>query len=99
MSRLGNKVVRWIYDGKKTTCLIQEPQEAVSKGETRPEPTVITRGEVVKYEKDISDKRLGRKLSFQRAMNRAVVRNLIPKTERTVIWNDFRTQIKQPVNV
>lgn len=92
MSRLGNKIVKWIYDGKKTICLIQEPQKR-----REDEPNTIVMGEVKKYAKDISDKRVGRKLSFQRAMTLAVETGVISKAERTNIWNDFREQIKQPV--
>lgn len=92
MSRLGKKVVRWVYDGNKTICIIQEPQK--SKEETA---EVIVSGEVKRYVKDTADKRLGRKLSFERAMTQAVSENLIPKEERKEIWNDFRETIKQPV--
>jgi len=88
MSKLGNKVVKWVYQGNKTICIIQEP------GQDQ-QPIVV--GEVKKYAKDIADKRLGRKLSFSRAMTQAVQNQLISKADRGLIWNDFISKIKQPV--
>ncbi len=91
MSRLGNKVVRWFYNGTKTVCTISNTGE-------RDEQPVVT-GEVKKYVKDVPNKRLARKLAFENAMKTAAENNSIPKEERGQVWNDFRNNINQPVLV
>lgn len=86
MSQLGGKKVRWIYENKTTTCAIYNQDSET-----------IVFGEAVRYAKDTNDKRVARKVSFQRAMKRAADMEIIPKSERQAIWVDFLTTINQPL--
>lgn len=85
MSRLGNAKVRWNYEGKTTTCTIIDRND-----------NVLATGTTTRFHKDLPNKRKGRKISFEQAMNQAAQESTIPKMERGQIWNDFRTNVKQP---
>lgn len=88
MSRLGNKKVRWSYEGKTTTCTILDSTD-----------NVLATGTTTRFHKDLQNKRKGRKVSFEQAMNQAANTNSISKADRGQIWNDFRNNIKQPKHV
>lgn len=88
MSRLGNKKVRWSYEGKRTTCTILDTTD-----------NVLATGTTTRFHKDLPNKRKGRKVSFEQAMNQAKTESTISKTERGQIWSDFRNTIKQPKHV
>lgn len=77
--------IKWSYNNNSTTCTIENDQE------------VIISKTVKKFEKDIANKRLGRKIAFEGAMKLISQGELLSKQIRSNIWNAFRTRINQPV--
>lgn len=84
--RTNSTLVQFQYDGNVTKCNIKD---------RKTKETIIT--SISKRRKtDVYNKSLGRKLAFQRAMTQAVLKNILPREERTALWNNFRTVVKQP---
>jgi hypothetical protein len=46
---------------------------------------------------DTPNKIVGRRFAFEKAMTHARKYNVLPKTEVTALWNDFRSNLKQPL--
>lgn len=83
--------VRWMYAGKKTSCVVSVKEE----GET-PTFKEIQISSTRCHKKDIQDKKEGRLISFRRAMREIMLRNKIPREERTNVWGTFFNTITQP---
>jgi hypothetical protein len=82
---VGNTRVQWSYAGNNTTCTIKQGDE------------VVISKTVKRFAKDLPNKRLGRKVAFSKAMKLISEGEVLPKAERSAIWNAFRTNINQPV--
>jgi hypothetical protein len=78
--------VRFSYDGNKTTVTLINR----TTGEE------ITNRFVRVREGDSFDKKTGRTAAFKKAMTHVAATNLLSKGERTNLWTNFRTIVKQP---
>jgi 6-phosphogluconolactonase (cycloisomerase 2 family) len=91
---LGGLSVRWSYKNNATTChIINGDQEIISR------TTKVRHG-------DVKEKQIGRFLAFRKSMNHLIAKNengedisLVPRQQRTEMWNDFKQQIKSPLRV
>lgn len=79
--------VRFSYDGNKTTVRLIR----------RSDNTEIINRFVKVRQGDTFDKRTGRTAAFKKAMTHVAATGIIPKQERTQLWNNFRTIVKQPI--
>lgn len=79
--------VRFSYDGNKTTVRLIR----------RSNNTEIINRFVKVRQGDTFDKRTGRTAAFKKAMTHVAATGIIPKQERTQLWNNFRTIVKQPI--
>ena len=82
--KIGNFFINWHYKGLQTTCTIRHNQKV---GEQYP---VIGTGSVKKTVKDAPNKDKARRLSMGKALQ------FIPKTERSAIWETYRTLPSKP---
>jgi hypothetical protein len=78
--------VRFSYDGNKTTVTLI----------SRTTNEEITNRFVRVREGDFFDKKTGRSAAFKKAMTHVAATNLLSKGERTNLWTNFRTIVKQP---
>lgn len=78
--------VRFSYNGNKTTVTLIN----------RATNEEITNRFVRVREGDSFDKRQGRTAAFKKAMTHVAATNLLSKGERTLLWINFRTVVKQP---
>lgn len=86
--KVNSKTVKWFYhkNGTETQC------EVRTNGET-----VLATGMATKYAKDKIDKRMGRYVSFKKAMTQAKQNETLTKSEREELWTKFRNEVKQPI--
>jgi len=83
MSIIANVNVRFEYKGRKTTCEIQnERRETIAKAYVK------------RSLEDVDDKKVGRKKAFKKTMMQTT--SILSKADRTNIWNEFRSIVKQP---
>lgn len=82
---VGNTKVQWIYAGNNTTCIIKEGEE------------ILMKKTVKRFAKDLPNKRLARKVSFSKSMQLISQGEVLPKEQRSAMWNQFRTTINQPI--
>ena len=84
---LGGTNIRWQYKNNATTChILNDDQEIVSR-------TVKVR------HNDLKEKQIGRFMAFRKSMAHLAEHNIIPKEQRTQMWNDFKIKIKSPIRV
>lgn len=84
--RTDSTLIQFQYDGNVTKCNIKD----------RKTKEIIITSISKRRKTDMYDKSFGRKLAFQRAMTQAMLKNILSREERTVLWNNFRTIVKQP---
>lgn len=77
--------IKWSYEGNNTTCIIEQNNE------------IVMRKTVTRFVKDTPNKRLARKVAFERAMKLVSEGEILAKELRSKIWEKFRTTINQPV--
>lgn len=91
--KLGNYLVRWNYipvaypqtntESTKTRCQVLNPETH----------KIVCEGEVTKFHKDVFCKDTARK----RSLSQALRNSRIPKDERYMVWEDYRTKGKNPL--
>lgn len=83
MSKIVNVDVRFMYKGRKTTCIISKNKEIISTSFAK---RLVT---------DEENKPYARKVAFKKAMDQT--KDVLNKEEREAVWNEFRKTVKQPV--
>jgi len=82
---LGGLNVRWQYKNNATTChIVNGDEEVISR------TTKVRHG-------DLKEKQVGRFIAFRKSMYHLAADNVIPREQRTAMWNDFKQHIKSPI--
>lgn len=81
-----NFKVKWYRRDNTTFCQIKKDEN----------DEIVVEGVAKKHVNDQSNKKISRWVSFKRAMDQAMNKNLLNKEERSELWNNFRDNINQP---
>lgn len=84
--RTDQTLVRFEYKNQKTKAIVLN----------RADKTVLAERSTKVRHGDIFDKKEGRKYAFQKVMSYIAEQDILPKQERTALWLNFRTVVKQP---